>query len=95
MSQAAKDIILGESYFLRAYYYYDLVTHYGGVPLQLVEVTSEAGAFLPRNSVDEVYTQIIADLTNAIPLLPIPSTFQQTGRATQGAAKMLLAYAYM
>jgi hypothetical protein len=95
MTQTAKDKILGESYFLRAYYYYDLVTHYGGVPLQLVEVTSESGAFLPRSSVDEVYAQIIADLTTAIPLLPISSTFPQTGKATQGAAKMLLAYAYM
>ena len=95
ISQTAKDGIVGEALFLRAYYYYDLVMHYGGVPLQLEEVTSEAGAFLPRNSVDEVYNQIITDLTTAIPLLTVPSTFPTTGRATKGAAKMLLAYAYM
>ncbi len=95
LSQTDKDQISGEALFLRAFYYYDLVTHYGGVPLQLVQVTDVAGAFLPRSSADEVYKQIINDLTTATPLLPVAKTFPQTGRATQGAAKMLLAYAYM
>jgi hypothetical protein len=93
--QAAKDSITGEALFLRAFYYFDLATHYGGVPLQLTEVTDVAGAFLPRNTLDQTYAQIIADLNGAIPHLPIATVFPQSGRATQGAAKMLLAYAYM
>ncbi|UOE46511.1 RagB/SusD family nutrient uptake outer membrane protein [Mucilaginibacter sp. SMC90] len=95
LAQADKDQISGEALFLRAFYYYDLVQHYGGVPLQLTEVTDVAGAFLPRSSADEVYSQIITDLNAAIPVLPVAKTFPQTGRATQGAAKMLLAYCYM
>lgn len=95
LSQADKEQVGGEALFLRAFYYYNLVQHFGGVPLQLTEVTDVNGAFLPRNTADEVYTQVIADLTKAIPLLPVAKTFPQTGRATQGAAKMLLAYAYM
>lgn len=95
LSQAEKDQISGEALFLRAFYYYDLVTHYGGVPLQLEQVTDVEGAFLPRSTADEVYKQIIADLNAAIPVLPVATTFPQSGRATQGAAKMLLAYAYM
>lgn len=95
MPEESKNAILGESLFLRAFYYYDLVQHYGGVPLHLEEVTSESEAFLPRNSVEEVYNQIISDLTNAVPLLSVATTFPQSGRATRGAAKMLLAYAYM
>lgn len=95
LAQADKDQISGEALFLRAFYYYDLVQHYGGVPLQLEEVTNIDGAFLPRNSVDDVYNQIVKDLTAAIPLLPVVKTFPQSGRATQGAAKMLLAYTYM
>jgi hypothetical protein len=95
LSQGARDSISGEAYFLRAFYYYDLVQHYGGVPLQLTEVTDVNGAFLPRSSVAEVYNQIISDCTAAVKTLPIATTFPQSGRATQGAAKMLLAYAYM
>lgn len=95
LAQADKDQVAGEALFLRAFYYYDLVQHYGGVPLQLQEVTDVDGAFLPRNTADEVYNQIIADLNKAMPLLPVAKKFPQSGRATQGAAKMLLAYAYM
>ena len=95
LAKTDKDQISGEALFLRAFYYYDLVQHYGGVPLQLTEVTDVSGAFLPRNTADEVYNQIINDLNTAIPVLPIAKTFPQTGRATQGAAKMLLAYSYM
>ena len=95
LAQADKDQVSGEALFLRAFYYYDLVQHYGGVPLQLVEVTDVAGAFLPRSSADDVYAQIIKDLDSAIPLLPVAKTFPQSGRATQGAAKMLLAYVCM
>ena len=95
LAQADKDQISGEALFLRAFYYYDLVQHYGGVPLQLEEVTDISGAFLPRNSADDVYAQVVKDLTAAIPLLPVAKIFPQTGRATQGAAKVLLAYTYM
>ena len=95
MSQESMDAITGEASFLRAFYYYDLVQHFGGVPLQLEEIQSEEDAFLPKSSVDEVYAQIISDLENAIPKLSVPTSFPQSGRATRGAAKMLLAYAYM
>jgi hypothetical protein len=95
LSQSAKDSVSGEALFLRAFYYYDLVQHFGGVPLQLTELTAPEQAFTPRNSVDEVYKQIVTDLTTAIPILPVVTAFPQTGRASRGAAKMLLAYAYM
>jgi hypothetical protein len=95
LSTGAKDSIEGQALFLRAFYYYDLVTHFGGVPLQLTEITSTAGAFLPRSSADSVFQQVITDLTTAIPLLSVVTSFPQSGVASQGAAKMLLAYAYM
>jgi hypothetical protein len=94
-SDEIKNKIKGEASFLRAYYYYDLVQHYGGVPLHLEEVKTADEAFLPRSSVEEVYNQIIIDLETAIAILPIADNFPQSGRATKGAAKMLLAYTYM
>ena len=95
LTQPEKDQISGEALFLRAFYYYDLVQHYGGVPLQLTELTTVEEAFKPRNTADEVYKQIVADLKAAIPVLPVVTSFPQSGRASKGAAKMLLAYAYM
>lgn len=95
LSDGARDSIMGEASFLRAYYYYDLVQQYGGVPLQLKEIKAPEEAFQPRNSVTDVYNQVIADLETAIPRLPVAQSFPQSGRATQGAAKMLLAYTYM
>ena len=95
VGEEAKKRISGETLFLRAFFYFDLVTHYGGVPLYLEEVVSEQTAYLPRSSADEVYTQILKDLQDAIPMLPVVTTFPSTGRASQGAAKMLLARACM
>ncbi len=95
LSQEAINMFTGESLFLRAFYYFDLVTHYGGVPLHLEQIQNADESFKPRNSVDEVYTQIKADLAAAIPLLPTVTSFPQSGRASKGAAKMLLAYVYM
>lgn len=95
LSEEAKSRISGEALFLRAFYYFDLVTHFGGVPLHLEEVTTDEGAFKPRDSEEDVYNQMITDLSSAIPKLSSPTDFPQSGRATKGAAKMLLAYAYM
>ncbi|GAA4799406.1 RagB/SusD family nutrient uptake outer membrane protein [Olivibacter ginsenosidimutans] len=92
--QSAKDPIIGETKFLRAYYYFNLVRYFGGVPLYLKETIKQEDAFLPRSSVDEVYDVVISDLKEAIEKLPAP-VFPQSGRATKGAASMMLAEVYM
>jgi hypothetical protein len=83
----------GQVQFLRAFYYFELVQYFGGVPLHLKEVTSVAEASLPRSSVDDVYKQIIADATSAAGLLPAKQT--TVGMVTKGSAKTLLGYVYM
>jgi len=95
LSDQAKSRISGEALFLRGFYYFDLVTHYGGVPLYLEEVLEENSAYISRSPVEEVYNQVIADMENAIPKLSVAASFPQSGRATKGAAKMVLAKAYM
>jgi hypothetical protein len=94
LDQAVKDQIIGETKFLRAYYYFNLVRYYGGVPLFLKEVEKEGDAFLARSTVDEVYAQVISDAKDAVEKLPVPS-FPQTGRANKGSASTLLAEVYM
>ena len=48
--------------FLRALYYFDLVRLFGDVPLVLHDGEGEGA---PRSSKDEVYQQIVSDLTEA------------------------------
>ncbi len=93
-SQEAKDLIIGEAKFLRAYYYFNLVRYFGGVPLFLTEVLREEDAFLPRSSVEDVYRVIIDDANDAIAKLPTPA-FPQNGKANKGSASTLLAEVYM
>ena len=53
----------GQLRFLRALHYFNLVRLYGGVPLKLLPtLTDSPQNILPRSSVDDVYTQIVADL---------------------------------
>ena len=94
MVEADKLAVKAEASFLRAYYYFDLVKNWGGMPLNIHEIHAPNEAFIPRSSVEETYNQILSDLDTAISIgLPIPSNFpvDNGGRVTMGAAKMLRA----
>ena len=78
-SSATYNTRLGEGYFLRAYAYFELVKQFGGVPLKLTPSTS-AETYFTRNSEEEIYAQIIADLEEAYRLLPQKG--EATGRIT-------------
>lgn len=83
-TQAEKDQITGEAKALRAWCYFNLVQLYGkryvngvtnsqlGVSMPLVPTTEG----LPRSTVEEVYTQINADLDAAFELLTTTRTFK-------------------
>ncbi|MBV1888267.1 MAG: RagB/SusD family nutrient uptake outer membrane protein [Urechidicola sp.] len=89
-----KATLYGEVYYLRAYYYFELVKFFGGVPL-FTEFRLSAGdsGTLQRASATEVYAQIETDLLNAINALP--TTQSQKGRATKTAAQALLGKVYL
>ena len=97
LTDAQKKAVIAETKFLRAFYYFDLVTHWGPVPLIVNEITTAEQAFAGNSTIEDIYTQILADVSDAISAgtLPVASTFPQTGRATMGAAKMLRAYVNM
>lgn len=97
LTEAAKNDIVGQAKFLRAFNYFKLVRYFGEVPLFLKEVTKAEEAFLLRSPVADVYRQIIEDATDAIAKLSNPafSNGKQSGQATKGAATMLLAEVYM
>ena len=76
-SSSGLDDILGQAYTARALMHFDLVRVYGqpynmnkgAAGIAIVTEPVDAGAQLQRNTVEEVYTQIVADLTKAAPML--------------------------
>lgn len=70
--ESAKKILLGQVYFLRAFYYFDLVNLYGDVPLILTPLNSFAEAYnvAKKETKANVYVQISKDLDLAKSLLP-------------------------
>jgi starch-binding outer membrane protein, SusD/RagB family len=91
MDGQLKRRLLGEAHFLRALLYFNLVRWYGGVPLQVEPTESHLGLEKPRASLSETYALIVDDLQVAVENLPITNA----DRATEGAAKALLAKVYL
>lgn len=90
---AQRDQLIGESRFLRAYFYWNLVRSFGGVPLipKVPKTAAEIEALNYRATADQIYDFIDADLEFAAATLPASQLSTQTGRVTSGAAKALLA----
>ena len=103
------DLVRGQAYFLRAYYYFQLETLYGednmpnptakdtlGVPLfSSVPATLEASQ-QGRSSIKAVWAQIISDLKQASTLLKGQVwTGNDIGRVSEWAAKGLLGKSYV
>ncbi len=95
MDPFAKEQILGEAKFIRAYNYYQLVTIFGGVPL-VTGILSPSEEQIPRAADTEIWSQIETDLTEAIAVLPARSQYElsEQGRVTKGAAQALLLKTY-
>ena len=91
-TESMKARLLGEVYYLRAYYYFRLVRVYAGVPLVLKVLDSSDEWGQPRASVNEVFEQILSDLTKAEAGLWEKSKYDPAdlGRATKGAAQAML-----
>lgn len=87
-----KSRLLGEAYYLRAYYYFRLVRVFGGVPLVTKVIDQSENWGQPRASVDEVFTQILSDLETAEAGLWLKKKYDAAdlGRATKGAAQAML-----
>ena len=93
MDQGRKDQIIAEAKFLRAFFYFELVRYFGGVPLYIHEVRNAEEAQLQRATAEEVYAQLITDATEAADVLPPKA--RELGRASKAAAQLLLGYVYL
>lgn len=93
-----KERLLAEAKFMRAFFYYKLNMMYKGVPLYL-EPTELDGFTKARNTEEEVWNQVVTDLTEAINTSALPDKYAagdgDYGRVTKGAAYALRGKVYM
>ena len=84
-----------EALFLRAYFYFNLVRPFGGVPLVDSVLTDINTWNVPRSSKEEVYALMEEDLLFASENLPGQWDSKFVGRVTKGCADGLLAKVYL
>ncbi len=83
----------GEMHFLRAFFYFELIKRFGGVPIMDKVYTVNDNINFPRASYDDCVKFILADIEAATPLLGVDTDPEygpaNYGRATKGAALAL------
>lgn len=89
LTDADKKLLVARSKFIRGYNYFQLVQLFGEVPLILTSTSTERS----RASIDNVYTQIVEDLTDAYP--DLPDFDSNKSNPSQGAANTILAKVYL
>jgi hypothetical protein len=91
--------LLAECKFMRAYYYTRLNELYGrygvGVPLYTEPLASVDECTKGQSPESEIWAQIVQDLTDCINEPNFPNRYQETGRASKGAAYALRGRAYL
>lgn len=92
VTNEVKNRYAGEARFFRAYYYYQLVTRFGGVPL-ITKTLDMNAPELTQTKADkaEIWNLILEDLQFAATNIPPKSQMTaDVGRITQGAAYVFL-----
>ena len=85
----AIEILYGEVYFLRAFYYADLMMLFGNIPIIKEPQNLGDNLLVSRASFDECINFIVSDLEEAAKRLPKKWDGTDVGRATIGAAHAL------
>jgi len=95
-TEGLKERYEAEVKFLRAYFYWDLVRHYGWVPM-ITEVLPNVEDYksIQQSTPNEIFTLIAADLLDAVTVLPEIITANEKGRISKAAAQALMARIYL
>jgi len=97
LPEGDKGRYIGEAKMLRAYFYWNLIRMFGGVPKvdHVLQSQEEVLAASTRASAEEIYAFIEQDLNDAINSLPLVIPPAEYGRVSKGAAEGLLAKVLM
>ena len=91
MSPALKEQYRGEALFLRAYYHFVLSNYWGEIPLRLTSIKSPGDVDKAPSKVNEIYTQIVADMELAADKVADIMTLPSGGRISKSAVWGILA----
>lgn len=83
-SQDERDIIAGQLYFMRAWFYFQLTQYWGGLPYIDYVLPSDEPLTLPRETYRENAEKMAADFRKAADLLPVNWEDTEIGRRTAG-----------
>src|SRR5690554_53583 len=86
IDEELKNRLIAEMRTIRAYSYFKLISHFGGVPLITKSFSLEDDFRIPRNTYEEVLDFIITELDESIGSLPLEYSAENDGRITKGAA---------
>lgn len=89
MDDKLKAQFLGEAKFLRAFYYYELSSMYGNVPLRI----EPGGEAIKQGKIEDVWKQILQDLYDAATTMP--SERKTDGHVDKYTAEAMLARAFL
>jgi tetratricopeptide (TPR) repeat protein len=100
MDADLKNRVLGQAYFLRAFYYFHLTDFYKNIPMPLTPPATTNDYLQKQVAQADVWQQVISDFKKAATLLPasyatLTSVDNQVGRATKGAAMAYLGKTYL
>ncbi len=98
--ETLRNQLMGETLFLRAFFYNELVEMFGNVPLitNVPSTVAEAQVYPAQATAEEVYGFIAASLKEAISIMPAKKwneTVSGSGHVTKWAAEALLARVYL
>ncbi|MDR0538790.1 MAG: RagB/SusD family nutrient uptake outer membrane protein [Tannerellaceae bacterium] len=93
LSQSAIDLAKGRALFIRALAYSYLVGLWGETPLILTAHSPSTAEQTTRKPIDEIYAQIVKDLTEAEAILPSFDPIRSN--PTKGAANAILARTWL
>ncbi|MBS1562880.1 MAG: RagB/SusD family nutrient uptake outer membrane protein [Bacteroidetes bacterium] len=91
MSAENRADVLGQAKFLRAYYYFLLVSNWGDVPLILTATSSAKNTAIARTPAKDVYAAIIKDMEEAEGMVKDAATVGFGGRISKSAVQGILA----
>jgi hypothetical protein len=95
MDEDKKTVAKGEVKFLRAYYYFLLVSNWGDVPLKTAATSSVNDVNIKRTPQKEVYDFITAEMVEAEGMVKTASEIGYGGKVSKSAVRGILARVYL